>query len=107
LRCGHGGDGSIVRRPDSVIENDAVETSEGGYGSSDEGLAVLRREEGLLNGAAEFGATALCDERFGLLRGGAIAEDDLCACFVEEADGGCTNSAGAAGDKGHFAGERH
>ena len=64
-------------------------------------------KRGLLDGAAEVGASALVDEGFGLLGGGAVAEDDLCAGLTEEADGGCADSAGASGDEGDFARERH
>jgi hypothetical protein len=50
-----------------VIEDGAVEAAEGSYGGVDEGLAVIRSEEGLLDGAAEVRASTLGDEGFGLL----------------------------------------
>ena len=102
LGGGHGGDGGVVGGPDAVVEDGAVEAAEGGDGRGDEGLAVFGGGEGLLDGAAEFGAAALVDEGFGLLGGGAVAEDDLCAGLTEEADGGCADSAGASGDEGDF-----
>jgi hypothetical protein len=52
-----------------VVEDGTVEAAEGGDGSSDEGLTVFGRGERLLDGAAEIGAAAFCDEGFGL-RGG-------------------------------------
>src|SRR6266566_6382490 len=92
----HGGDGGVVGGPDAVVQDGAVQAAEGGYGSGDEGLAIFRGGEGLLDGAAELGASALLDEGLGLLGGGAVAEDHLCACLAEEADGGCADSAGAS-----------
>jgi hypothetical protein len=97
----------IVRGPDAVVEDGAVETAKGGDGCGNEGFTVFRSEERLLDGAAEFRAAAFGDQGFGLLCGGAVAEDDLRAGLAEEADGGCADSARAAGDKGDFAGERH
>jgi len=96
-----------VRGPDAVVEDGTVQSAEGGYGSGDEGLAVFRGGEGLLDGAAELGAAALLDEGLGLLGGGEVAEDDFCPGLTEEADGGCADSAGASGNQGDFTRERH
>ncbi len=85
----------------------AVEAAKGGDGSSDEGCAVFRSEERLLDGAAELGASAFGDEGVGLLRGGAVAEDNPGASLAKEADGGGTDAAGASGNESDFALERH
>ena len=61
----------------------------------------------MLDGPAELGTAALFDEGIGLLGGSAVAEDHLCAGLAEEADSGGADSAGASGDEGNFAGERH
>jgi hypothetical protein len=90
-----------------VVQDGAVQAAEGGYGSGDEGVAIFRGGEGLLDGAAELGAAALLNEGLGLLGGGAVAEHDLCAGLTEEADGGCADSAGASGDQSNFTRERH
>jgi hypothetical protein len=107
LLGGHGGDGLVVRGPDAVVEDGAVETAEGSDGSGDEGLTVFGSGERLLDGSAEIGAAAFCDEGFGLWSGGAITEDDPGSGLVKETDGGSTNAAGASGDEGNFAQERH
>ena len=46
LGGGHGGDGGVVRGPDAVVDDGAVETAEGGDGGGDEGLAVFGVERG-------------------------------------------------------------
>jgi hypothetical protein len=94
----HGGDRGVVGGPDAVVQYGAVEAAERGYGGGDEGLAIFWREEGLLDSAAEFRAAALLNKGLGLLGGGEVAEDYLCAGLTEEADGGCADSAGASGD---------
>ena len=101
------GDGGVVRGPDAVVEDDAVEAAEDGDGGGDEGLAIFGSGERLLDGAAEVGASALCDEGLGLLGGGAVAEDYLRPGLMEEANGRCADSAGASGDEGDFARQRH
>ena len=63
----HGGNGGVVGGPDAVVQDGAVETAEGGYGRGDEGLAVFRGVEGLLDGAAEFRVAALLGQGLGLL----------------------------------------
>jgi hypothetical protein len=93
--------------PDAVVQDGAVESTEGGYGCSDEGLAIFGGGERLLDGAAEVGAAAFGDEFFCLLRGGEVAEDHLCAGLAEEANGGRADSAGASGDEGNFTCDRH
>ena len=90
-----------------MVEDGAVEAAKGGDGSGDEGLTVFGSGELLLDGAAEIGAAAFCDEGFGLWGGGAITEDDPGTGLPEEADGGGANAAGASGDQGDFALERH
>ena len=107
LSGGHRADGGVVGGPDAVVEDSAVEAAKGGYGGGDEGLAIFRGGEGLLDGAAEVRASALGDEGFGLLCGGEVAEDDLRAGLAEEADSGGADSAGASGDEGDFSCERH
>ena len=72
-----------------MVQDGAVQAAEGVYGGGDEGLAIFRGEEGLLDGVAELGAAALLNEGLGLPAGGEIAEDDLCPSLTEEADGGC------------------
>jgi hypothetical protein len=104
---GHLRDGGVVRRPDAMVEDGAVDTAEGGGGGDDEGFAVFRGVEGLVDGAAEVGTSALGDEGFCLFGCGAVVEDDLRASLAEEADGGGPDSAGATGDEGYFACERH
>jgi hypothetical protein len=103
----HGGDGGFVGGPDAVVQDGAVEAAEGGYRSGDEGLTIVWSGEGLVDGTAEVGAPTLGYEFFCLSRGGEVAEDYLCAGLTEEADGGCADSAGASGDEGDFACERH
>jgi hypothetical protein len=103
----HGGDGDVVGGPDAVVQDGAVEAAKGSYSGSDEGLAIFRGGEGLLEGAAELGATALLDQGLGLLGGGEVAEDNPGASLAEEADGGCADSAGASGDESDFTCERH
>lgn len=90
-----------------MVEDGAVEAAEGSHGSGDEGLTVFGSGERLLDGATEIGTTALCDEGFGLRGGGAITEDDPGSGLAEEADGGSADAAGASGDEGDFALERH
>ena len=102
LLRGHFCDGGVMRGPNAVVEDGAVEAAEGGDCSGDEGLTVLRGGERLVDGAAEVGAAALPNEGFGLLGGGAVAEDDPCAGLTEEADGGSADSTGASGDEGDF-----
>lgn len=46
-----------------------------------------------MDGLAEVGTAALGDEGFGLLGGGAVAEDDSGSGLVEEADGGAADAA--------------
>src|SRR5882757_3389453 len=98
----HGGDGGFVGGPDAVVQDGAVEAAEGGYRSGDEGLAILRRGKGLVDGAAEVGASTLGYEFFCLFRGGEVAEDDLRAGLAEETYGGGADSAGASGNEGDF-----
>ena len=90
-----------------MIQDGAVEAAEGGDSGGDESLAVLGGGEGLLDSAAESGAAALLDQGLGLLGGREEAEDHLCAGLTEEADGGCADSAGAAGDESDFIFEGH
>ena len=90
-----------------MVEDGAVDAAEGGDGGGDEGFAVFRGVEGLVDGAAEVGTAALGDEGFGLLGCAAVVEDDLCAGLTEEANGGGADSAGASGNEGYFARERH
>jgi hypothetical protein len=90
-----------------VIEHGAVEAAEGCYGSGDEGLTIFGGGERLLNGAAEIGATAFCDEGYGLRSGGAITEDNFGSGLAKETYGGSTNSTGASCDEGDFSLERH
>ena len=104
---GHLGDGGVVGGPDAVVEDGAVDATEGGCGGGDEGFTVFWCVEGLMDGSAEIGAAALGDEGFGLLGCAAIAEDDLRAGLTEETNGGCADSAGASGDEGNFAFQRH
>ena len=103
----HLGDGGVVGGPDAVIQDGAVEAAEGGDGSGDEGFAIFRGEERLLDSAAEVGAAALGCEGFSLASGGEVTEDDPGAGLAEEADGGCADSAGASGDEGDFSRQRH
>src|SRR6202012_2405209 len=79
LGCRHGADWLVVRRPDAVIEDGAVEGGECCDGCGNEGFAVFWSEERLLDGAAQVGAAALGGEGFSLSGSGAVAEDDLCA----------------------------
>jgi hypothetical protein len=90
-----------------VVDDEAVETAKGGDGGGDEGAAVLRRGELLADGVAVIGAAALCGECLGLSGGRLIAEDYVRASLAEEANSGRTNSAGASGDEGNFARQRH
>jgi hypothetical protein len=61
----------------------------------------------LEDGAADVGTAALGDEGFGLLGGGPVAEDHFGAGLMEEANGGCADSAGASGDESDFIFEGH
>ena len=90
-----------------MVEDGTVETAEDCDGCSDECLTFFGRGERLLDGAAEIGAAAFGDEGFGLWGGGAITEDDPGSGLAEETYGGSTNAAGASGDEGDFALERH
>jgi hypothetical protein len=97
----------VVRRPDAVVEDGAVEPAKGSDGGVDEGLTVFGRGERLLDGSTKIGAAAFGYETFRLPGRCAIAEDDLCAGLTKEADGSRADSAGASGDEGDFARERH
>ena len=90
-----------------MVEDGAVDAAEGGGGGGNEGFAVFRGVEGLVDGAAEVGAAAFGDEGFRLFGCGAVVEDNLCAGLAEETNGGGTDAAGAAGDEGYFARKRH
>ena len=103
----HGGDGGFVRGPDAVVDDEAVETAKSGDGSGDEGATVFRGGELLLDGAAVFGAAALGGEGFGLGCGGLVAEDNLCACLMEEADGCSADSTRSSADQSNFSRQRH
>jgi hypothetical protein len=105
LHHSHRLDGLIVRRPDAVIDDEDVDLSKGSHCMNDKRPTIFNGAQLLLNRAAVFFAAALFDESCGAVCGGAVAEDDAGSGLAEEADGGGSDAARAAGDERDFARE--
>ncbi len=106
LRVGHGRDGLIVRGPDAVVDDQAVEPPKGRDRGGDQGAAVFRRCQRLLDGAAKAFAAKLGGEGFGAVARLLVAEDDAGAGLAKQADGGSADAARAPGDEDDFTFER-
>jgi hypothetical protein len=89
-----------------VVGDEDVEVAEGRESVGDEGFAVFRRFQRLLDGKAEVGTSAGGGERVGLVGSLAIAEGDAGSGLAEEADRGRADAARAAGDERGAAGKR-
>src|SRR6185312_16667668 len=74
LGFGHSGDGRVFGRPDAVVGDKDVDSSEGFYGFGDEGAALYGRRELLLNGEAV--GAEFFGKRFRGGAGAAVVEGD-------------------------------
>ena len=85
-----------------MIDDEDVDAAEGFDGGSDEGLAIFRGVEGVADGASVGWASAGFGELGGFGFGVLIAEGYFGSGLVEQADGGGSDAARAAGDEGYF-----
>lgn len=99
LGVAHGGDGFVVRWPDAVVDDEAVEPTESGNCCVDEGCAVGWSGKFLLEGVTETGAAAGFSQIEGLGLSCAVAEGYAGSGAAEEANGGGPDAAGASGDE--------
>lgn len=81
-----------MRWPDPMVDDEAIEASEGADGGGDEIAAIFGGGELLLEGDARLRSAALRGESFGCGAGGAIAECYPGSGLAKEADRGCADS---------------